>query len=82
MPVNILLQSAKKRSDRNSLTMSLMIDCGNGDTPIEELKIVHVHGRGFPTKMNKSYKVSFPYRPMGTPILLISFLNDWAYEER
>jgi hypothetical protein len=54
----------------------------NGDTPTEEFKIVHVHGRGSPTKMNKSYKVSFPYRPMGTPILLISFLNDRVYEER
>jgi hypothetical protein len=54
MPVYILLHSAKKRSDRNSLTMSLVIDCGNGDTPIEELKIVHVHGRGSPTKMIKS----------------------------
>jgi hypothetical protein len=75
MPVNILLHSAKKRSHRNSLTMSLMIDYGNGDTPIEELKIVHVLGGGSPTKMNKSYKVSFPYRPMGIPILLISFLD-------
>jgi hypothetical protein len=54
MPVYILLHLAKKRSDRNSLTMSLVIDCGNGDTPIEELKIVHVHGRGSPTKMIKS----------------------------
>jgi hypothetical protein len=41
----------------------------NSDTPTEELKIVHVHGRGSPTKMNKSYKVSFPYRPMGTRAL-------------
>jgi hypothetical protein len=54
----------------------------NGDTPTEGFKIVHVHGRGSPMKMNKSYKVSFPYRPMGTPILLISFLNDRVYEER
>jgi hypothetical protein len=48
MPVDILLHSDEKRSDRNSLTMSLMIDCGNGDTPIEELKIVRAHGRGSP----------------------------------
>jgi hypothetical protein len=65
MPANILSYSAKKSSHQDKLTMSLMIDYGNGDTPIEELKIVHVHGREFPTKMNKSYKVSFPYRPMG-----------------
>jgi hypothetical protein len=43
MPVNILLHTAE-RSDRNSLTMSLMIDYGNGNTPIEELKIVRAQG--------------------------------------
>jgi hypothetical protein len=44
MPVNILLHSAKKSSHQDKLIMSLMIDYGNGDTPIEELKIVRAQG--------------------------------------